>query len=295
MNNLDFLNLNTVRNYPIKDGLSCVSTDELFRITPDLIADLAISAPSSSMLRLYISKVVSASESINIVISDSTDNVVGSFFVDYSTHVPYKDYYLTAGSTYPNAFGVITIGYINEVKGQPSGEFTFDIAATELLMRVFTPAALGINYLSFVDDKGNEAHLTGNVRIHAENNLRFRITTDGDETIVNLDGANGLGLNKDCEEAANPPIKTINGIRPDSEGDFHFITADCVSVTPIESGLLISDTCGKPCLGCNELGVLTERAIAVENELFRIRDYVTNLDNLLTQLTTLVNYQCECE
>lgn len=297
MNNLDFLNLNTLRNYPIKDGAACISTDDLFKLPNDLIADITIAAPATDIVQLYISKVVNSSESISLELSNvDNSEVVGTFFIAFTGFEVYGDYAMTASVNYPGALGRLTAGYIKDIKGQPSGEFLFAPTATPLLYRTFIPAALGVNYVSFTDTKGNEVHLTGNVRLHAENNLRFRTSTTAEETVVILDAGNGLGLNKDCDEdLLVPPIKTINGILPDSTGDFHLITEDCVSITPIEAGLLISDSCGKPCLGCNELGTLTSRAISVENELLKIRDYVTNLENLITQLTTLVNYQCDCE
>lgn len=297
MNNLDFLNLNTIRNYPIKDGATCISVDDLFKLPNDLVADISLSASSDDLLQLYISKAVISSDNIILTVADAGDATpLGTFFVPFVDHVPYDDYTMVASTSYPRAIGRITIGYIKDIKSQPSGEFNFSSDSTALLARTFIPSTLGINYITFTDDKGNEARLTGKVRIHAENNLRFRTSSVGDETVVILDAGNGLGLNKECEEGAlTPPIKTINGIAPDSAGDFHLITSDCVSLTPIEAGLLIKDTCGKPCLGCDELGQLTARAISVENELFKIRDYVTNLDTLVTQLTTLVNYQCNCE
>lgn len=297
MNNLDFLNLNTLRNYPIKDGADCISVDGLFKLPSDLIADLSIAAPASQFIKLYISRVVNSSESVTIEIAETADQqVVGTFVLSLVYFEPYDEWQMTPGAAYPQAIGRLTAGYAKDIKSQPSGEFRFTAESTPLLYRTFTPSVVGISYLSFTDEKGNDVHLTGNVRIHAENNLRFRTSTEDEETVVIVDAGNGLGLNKDCEEDdLVPPIKSINGVLPDSAGDFHLITQDCVSISPIEAGLLISDSCGKPCLGCNELGTLTDRAIAAENELFKIRDYVANLDSLVTQLTTLVNYQCDCE
>jgi hypothetical protein len=62
-------------------------------------------------------------------------------------------------------------------------------------------------------------------------------------------------------------------------------------VTPAEYGLVLKDTCGQPCQGCSSVATLTTRLVGVESNLLTIRDYVTGLNNAITQLNTLINYQ----
>ena len=103
-----------------------------------------------------------------------------------------------------------------------------------------------------------------------------------------------LGLNKQCP-ATPQTVTSINGVLPDSDGNFYIIGANCVSLTPIEYGLSLQDSCGQPCIGCSEMGTVTDRLVSLETDLLTTRDYVTSLQTLLTQLSTLVNYQCNCE
>lgn len=290
MNNLDFLNLNTLRNYPIKDDLSRVSLDGVFTIPNDLIADLSVSSPGNSTLRLYISKLINASTHVYIEVSIYNADVIGSFNIPAGT-ASETDIYLVASATRPGSQGILTVGSMDTISLLPSGEYAFDITATELLMRVYTPSTTGVNFVSFQDSNSNTTTLTGDVVIQGESNLQFRIPT-GSQTVF-IDAGENLGLNKSCD-APGVPIKSINGVPPDSVGNFNLIPSDCISIDTAEYGLVLSNTCGKPCLGCNDISTLTTRLIALESDLLTIRDYVNNLQGLITQLTTLVNYQCQC-
>jgi hypothetical protein len=287
--NLDFLNLNSVRNYPIRDGLSRISEDELFTIPNELILDLTISVPGDSHLKLYVSKLISTTDTVTIQISVKDGDLVGSFVVDIASDL-YADTNLTASSYYPLAVGTITTGDLTKLNNLPSGEFTFSASNTELIMRAYTPASVGVNYISFTDNKGNSMKLTGDVAIIAESNLQFR--RDGNS--VYIDAGENLGLNKDCSETG-VQIRKINGVSPDSEGNFYLIADDCVEINPIEYGVSLKDSCGKPCLGCNELGELTNRLMTTETDLLSLRDYINNLQNTITQLSTLTGYTCTCE
>lgn len=285
MNGLDFLNSNTVRNYPLKDNMDRVSNDLSFVLPNDLIADMSLSCPLNTE-RLFISRVVNKTNSVLVEVSGSTlGRVLGTFTVPADTE-PYTTVFLAA--TYPNMAGQITVGYLNGVKEQPTGEFTFSLAHTELLMRVAASTYAGVNSVKFIGT--TELVVTGQVVIQAENNVRFRLNDTGE---VVIDAGEGLGLNAACGDGALP-IKTINGVSPDADGHFSLIFSDCSAATPIEYGLLIQDTCGKPCLGCSELGELTNRTASLESDLLKLRDYIDNLAGLNTQLTTLLNFKCEC-
>jgi hypothetical protein len=291
MDNLDFLNLNSIRNYPIRDSYSRVSTDGLFTIPNDFIVDMSVSAPNNDHLDLYISRIVNTSTNINVEISVDHLGVVGNFYIDVASTDAEDDITLIPNNDlFPQALGVLTVGTLDTITALAAGEFTFDASATALLMRVFTPATVGVNYLAFTDSKGNQVTLTGHVGINAESNLQFRDGGNGHSVII--DAGENLGLNKNCDDS-NSPIKTINGVRPDDDGNFTLIPGDCVSIVDADFGVVINDTCGKPCLGCNEIGTLTDRLVTVESDLLKMTNYLNNLQAMLTQLSTIVNFQCE--
>ena len=285
MPNLDFLNLNSIRNYPIKDGLDCTSVDGFFTIPADLIVDISIAATGSITDTLFVSSINNTSSYIIVEISTSAGNIVGTFYIPANT-ANYTDIPLTPSLALPNSVGMLTVGTLATIVQQPTGIFTFTVDDTALLSRVYCPITTGINYLTFVDSNNNSVSLTNNVTIQAESNLRFRYLNN----IIYLDAGEGLGLNSACDNSATP-VKTINGITPDSNGNFTIIPENCVSIDTAEYGLVLNDTCGQPCQGCSTVSTLTDRVISVESNLLTLRDYVTSLNSAITQLTTLINYQ----
>lgn len=291
--NLDFLNSNSVRVFPIKEGLSCTSTTGVFKIPEDLMLDMEIAATSDVTVEFYISKMYNYTEAVIIEISDTTNTVLGTFTVTTGTHKKgnYYTYYLAPSSSYQGANGKVAIGSLASMGQLPIGVFSFAATATLLEARCVIPSRNTINRFVVIDEKGNQTSLIGNVKLLARNNLRFRQVGD---TVV-LDAGDGLGLNKDCEDEA-PCITTINNVAPDITGNFTLLGLECATFSPLSSppGLSLDDTCCKPCMGCDEIGQLTERAIQVEADLLKLRDYFTNLQQLITSFEQLTNYSCEC-
>ena len=291
--NLDFLNANTLRSYPIKEGLTRRSTDDTFTLPDDFMVDLMIAASSDISKRFYVSKVVNLPDVITVEIKDQSDVVVGSFSITVSSHILYKDYFMVPGSSYPKANGRLTVASLDTMQAAATGSFSFTFGTAELEMRTVVPTFSTISTLTLQDSTGKQYTYTGNVRLVARKNIRFK----GDSTFVYVDAGEGLGLNAECE---NQPvyIETINGQPPDDDKNFTIIPADCASITPLSgsnaSGLLLSDTCCKPCMGCDEISTLTERAMQLESDILKFRDHYNKLQQTVLELSNLMNYTCEC-
>ena len=282
-----------MRNYPIKDGLDRTSTDGIFTIPNSLIVDLTVSSPNASNAVLFVSKIVNTSTYITVEISNSsTSTVVGVF-----TIIPSADYYadvvMTAAAASPGSTGLLTVGYTADMASLPSGEFYFNVTDTELLMRVFNPIAPGISSITFVDDTGNSIPLSGQITVYAHSNLQFNQT--GSSNTIVLNAGEDLGLNKTCDSNGSP-IKSINGVIPDSNGNINLVGDTCITTGTAQYAVVINDSCGAPCAGCSEIATLTTRLAGLESTLLNLRDYTTNLQTSLTQLNTLINYQgSNCE
>jgi hypothetical protein len=289
---LDFLNQNSLRNYPIKDGQSRVSADSLFVIPNTFIVDLSLSANGVNTSKLYISKIANLLSSINIEISVIGGAVLGIFYISLPNSTTNFDVTLTSSASYPDAAGLITIGTVEDMSGQPSGEFTFNSDSTELLARCYSIGNNGVTRINFLDGQGNDYTLTGDVVVQANSNIQFK----SDGSTVYLNAGENLGLNKQCP-STEVPIKTINGVYPDSAGNFSIITDSnsCLSLTPIQYGALLADNCGKPCLGCGDIDTLTGRVNTLENDIYSIRDFINNLQSAISQANLLIAYQCQCD
>lgn len=287
MNNLDFLNQNSLRSYPIREDLSQKSVDSLFTIPNNFMVDLMLCTGAAITTRFYISKVSNFPEQIVVEICDDTSVVAGTFSVP-STQAKYTSVYFVPTPAYATARGKLTIGFLNTMASSPIGIYTFLIGATELEMRTVIPALPGVNSLTFTDTNGANISLTGDVQIKARSNLRFRYNSG----TVYMDAGNGLGLNNTCQDGTIP-ITSINGVAPDSDGNFTLSFTDCGTFVPSTNGLILDDSCSRPCLGCAEIETLTVRTMQVESDLIKLRTYYDALLANITQLGNVVNYNCE--
>jgi hypothetical protein len=294
IDNLDFLNLNSLRSFPIRETTTRISVDGSFTIPDDLMVDLVISATSDVTKKFYVSKIQNYQQIITIEISDHNNLVLGLFTVTASDHVQNKEYTMAPNTNnYFGATGKLTVGVLTTLNISPVGAYTFSLSTAEIEPRCIIPSISAINRFIFIDEKGNNQSITGDVKILARNNLRFR--KDGATNTIVIDAGDGLGLNKDCDNAS-PCIKTIRNVPPDEHGNFTLIGSDCAQFSEMASppGLLLSETCCKPCMGCDEIGQLTETAMQLEADIIKLRDYITQTNNQFLQFTTLTNHQCEC-
>lgn len=294
VDNLDFLNTNTLRNYPIKEGQTRVSENGVFTIPNDFMVDMQLAATYDPTKRFYISKISNFDDNISIEVSDHNNLLVGSFFITTNNHWQYKDYFLSPTEVYKGANGVLTITNLKSIRAAPSGTFTFDLSASELEARVSVPAQKSVNRIAFINVNGDTFYATGDVKIVARTNIRFKLDEEDDNMII-VDVGDGLGLNTECD---NPKrcIKTINGIPPDEDSNFTLDFSDCATLTPIpaNTGLLLEDICCKPCMGCNDIEELTTRLMSTENGLVTLRQYYSDLERLFTDFKTTQTYTCDC-
>ena len=69
-----------------------------------------------------------------------------------------------------------------------------------------------------------------------------------------------------------------------SQGNIAIVGGDCISVSTGGDGLVISDTCAKPCCGCNELQVVVSDVDALTAQLNVLQNQITLLASSVTQL-----------
>ena len=295
IDSLDYLNLNSLRRYPLREGTSARSADGLFEIPDTLIVEFSLAASNDVSKRYYISKffnkIFSATVEVS-EISNTPDLVVGSFDIDFNKHKVNDTYYLTAVNDYVGARGRITIGVVEDLRTQPAGNFTFSSEATEFEPKTIVPGLAGVTRIKYIDSETNTRSLTGDVIMQARNNMRFQYNVN--ENRVVMDVADNLGLNKNCE--ITNCIKRINGVGPDPEtGNISLLGVDCLNVT---SGapytLELEDSCCTPCSGCDDLSELTTRLTSLENKFIELKNFYTTINGQITNYLTTVNSNCEC-
>lgn len=289
---LDFLNQNSLINYPIKEGSSRLDSSGVFTIPNTFLVDAKLAVSSNLGRRYYISKLSNFSSEIGLDVSDDTGALVGSFVITVSTHTRYATYQLIPTNTFTGAAALIVVGNLTNILDAPSGVYNFSLSATELEPRVAVPTKEAVARITFRNPDGTTYSLSGDVIIDARVNLRFKAGT-GNRVV--LDAGEGLGLNTLCANVAEA-IKTINGIPPDEDGNFTLDFSDCalLSQIPAGTGLLLEDTCCKPCMGCNDIEELTRRLMELETNLLNLRDFYNGLDVKYNEFKTITEYTCDC-
>ena len=263
---LEFQNGNAYRSFPIRETTTQTSTDGLLAIPTDFMVDMLCAVGSDITKRYFISS-ISISSSL-IVVSVGVDSaLVGTFSITPSSNQNTVVYFAPA-TGYAGATGMLTVGTTDSILGGPNGVFYFTLADSEFEARCFVPSVASVPRLVFTDANGNTNSVSGDVVVQAGLNMRYELINS---TTVRLNAGDGLGLNKACSTVA-PPIVTINGVAPDSAGNFVFDADGCATLTTILNGILLSSTCAEPCMGCSEISELISRVIVVENNLISLRN-----------------------
>jgi hypothetical protein len=292
IDSLDWLSLNSLRRYPLREGTSALSTDEYFTIPDTLISDFTLCASSDVTRRFYISKIFNKVTSLIIEISDSLGVQVGSFNIQGAQHTQDKDYYLTPTSLYAGANGKITINTLEDLKTQPAGVFSFVLASTEFEPRVIVPGIQGIDRIKFTDTLNGTYSFTGDIEITSRSNIYFDYDLANNEVLV--DAGDDLGLSKQC--TFTDCVKSINGVGPDPDtGNINLIGVNCVKISnSAQYTLDVADTCCTPCSGCNDLEELTTRLTSLENSFLQLKDNYNSVNNQLSTYLSTINSNCSC-
>lgn len=291
--NLEYENLNSLRSYPIRDGLSKTDVTNVFTIPNDFIVDMQIAAGGVASATFFISQIENVVNQYVVTISDGSSNVVGSFTIPVSGFTQNSIYPLqTVPGNYSSANGSITIYSLGSISQLPVGLFTFALSATELLPRVVIVSIQAVNQIAFTDSNGTLQTLTNFVNIEARNNLRYSF--DSINNILILDAGDGLGLNTQCTTPVC--IQSINGVLPDpTTGNLNFNGLGCSNVASTAAyTLTLEDQCCTPCTSCDDLTTLTSRVNQLEQSYNNVKNLYTYLNVELTAFTNTVNASCQC-
>lgn len=90
------------------------------------------------------------------------------------------------------------------------------------------------------------------------------------------------------------PVKKINGIGPDSEGNITISGVDCVQWQPLQHGIVLSNPCAKPCCNAEEsLADINTSIKILQQEHKTFREYWINMSNMVNymqaSLSTIMN------
>jgi hypothetical protein len=267
--NLQWLNHNSQRHYPLSDGAGLEDTTGSFRLPDDFLVelDLPIHAamdmnPGGFFIRAI--GVFPTGYSLTVAHDDGETVVdVATALIPRASHVRNRAYALGGIEPFEDTIGKVVVGRLESIDQQPPGLWLFDLAGSRLEADCIRPIIRGLQALIVVNGTERSLPLVGDIEIVPGENMQITpVIVEGEDPRLVFSAIYGEGTVEECvcegESAALPCIKTINGIQPTIDGEISLIGDDCIQVQANETGIKLVD-CVQPCCDCEDLETLTQR------------------------------------
>jgi hypothetical protein len=274
MRHLEWLNINGQRSYPIKEDCSQLDVTGNFKLPNELLVDAVLAVDANVIERVYIYKVVILPDLITITLAQQDGITIGA--ATAVNHTPNAWYLIQGYGDYKYMQGKLVLGDIPNAVGT----YEFSLETAELEPTVIIPNIRGVTSLGI--HSNNALPLTGHVKL--EEGFNIRLSYDYARNAIRIDAIEGAGLGTSCvcpEENIPPgdPIKFINGIGADDGYNFNVQGVGCISVTAIENGIKIENTCEEVCCDCEDMADLQDALDALLNQLNLVDGRVRTLEN----------------
>jgi hypothetical protein len=298
--NLEWLNHNSQRAYPLADDATKVDTGGSFTLPDDFIVGLYIPIHGSATIEpslFFISSVSLFATGYNISISyynsGAADWPVVSVNIPKSTHVENMSYALAGIGDFDDTVGKIVIGSLTALDLLAEAQYLFDYDGGKLDTDTIRPMIRGVSSLVLINGPDTSERLYGDIELQAGTNIRLTPVGVGTDTpTIRIDAITGEGLTEDCvcdtEPTTGPGIRKINGISPTTAGDFTIIGDDCLTISGITNGIQLGDVCSKPCCGCTELTAIVSDLERFGDNARTLEAFITRLDAEVTQFSATV-------
>jgi hypothetical protein len=294
--NLQWLNHNAQRAYPLTDRATKVDTTGTIVLPDSFIVSLYLPVSASADVapsNFFIRSVLIAPTGFNITVgySDGKTTVdVAAANIVRSNYAPNRSYALGGIDTFSDSVGQIVIGQLDEIDSLPPGFYTFEPAATAIEPDAIRPMLRAVTSLQIINDAEISDNIYGHVTLVAGTNIRIDVSNTENTAEITINAISGQNLNHDC--LCNIPdigdcIRCINGVCS-TDGTFTFAQDSCISITPITNGLSFKDTCASPCCGCTELDAVTTQLNRFGDGVTTLQNFVTRLGSEVTQMSLVV-------
>ncbi|HDL85040.1 MAG TPA: hypothetical protein ENH11_01705 [Candidatus Acetothermia bacterium] len=289
--NVQWLNANSQRNYPLSEEATLVDTSGSFHLPLSLIVDLvwpvhATAAVESDKFHLYNVSVFG--EGITLTFGyDGTP--IGSVSVSQTTHIINQSYFISGIGDFYDSVGKITIGDLTGILST-GGSYNFNVAGGRLEPTVIRPNLKGVTAIIVINGQERSEPLFGDVELAQGRNIEFTVTdVPGGNPRIRIDATATDDLNEDCAcgnlTSDAPAIRTVNGVYPDDTGNIELVSADdCLLIEADGSANIVkfTDQCSKSCCGCDELN-------AVVTDLNLLNVEISTLSGVSSRLEVAVS------
>ncbi len=310
---VEWLNGNALRKFPIADDASCLDTTNTFKIPEDFIVDLILPVSTAATFDpdgFFISQIAVFGQGVVIVISYQSPSgkpfssgvyEVGRVAISSNAHNLNDSYFLQGTGNFTDTIGKITVGTLDTIISQ-AGVYNFDISGTKLVATTIRPDIRAVSSFKIMNGTDASDPIYGDIMLVAGQNIKLEVS-GSDITINAIDGAN-LNVNCDCQTvydtALSPCIRTVNGVKPNSNGNITISTSTCLSVNPVntntsnsssgsstQGGITITDLCSTPCCTSEQINTLlkdqTQLAVDIRTQgvtLIQLESKMSQLDSL---------------
>lgn len=298
--NLQWLNHNSQRSYPLTESASKVDTTNTIRIPDSFI--VALYFPVHAGLEIQTDQFF-----IGTLLVSPTGYAVGLSYRDPAsdTNVPVAvaniaiaghavntTYALGGINDFADSVGQIVIGKLDEINTLPPGLYSFELANSAVETDAIRPMIRGVSAIRVVNGQEISPLLYGDVEFVAGTNTRidFAINTQTGNPVITFNAISGLNLNTECDCAVNKTgecIRCINGVCSD-DGNFNLSGNECIQINTATNGISINDVCAIPCCGCAELDALKTQIDGFSDGVATLQNFVTRLGSEVTQMSLVV-------
>jgi len=265
--NVEWLNKNSQRSYPVKEGATQYDLSGSYRLVSSFIVDMVWAVDVHKDRRFFLRYLSVLPDVISGQLYDETNQPAATFSIDVSAHTTYDFYELVGVKTYKNCAGKLVVGELAPLLASSIGLFEFDLAGTEFEARTVLPHIRGVTSISKKPIGETTFALLQN-HILFKDGFNTHVIIDADTGTIRIDAIEGAGLGLICDcpdEDAEPPcIAFINGIPGDASRNFNIRGIGCIEITGIENGIEISNTCVTNCCDCEDIDALEARVAALE-------------------------------
>ncbi len=291
---LEWLNHNSVRNYPLTSDATAQDTSRSFTLPRDFIVGLYVSVHAGHDVQPFLfhlkSLLVDAS-GYSITVGYNGEDVAAAT-IYRATHERYNTYVMGGLGDFRDAYGYVTIGQLDNIDLQPSGFFQFDLEDGRLEPDAIRPNIRSLSSIRVQSGGDLSDRIYGDIVLRAGRNVRIvPIVVAGQDPILQFDAISGEGLNT-APECSSPEddrvVKNINGVRPTADGEFFLQGSSCLEVEAIDNGLRLIDVCSEPCCGSEELKVITEAMERLAQQAATLERFVTRLESHASSMDQLV-------
>jgi len=282
---IEWLNLNANRRYPIYENSTCKDDNNFIELPDYLITDFVITLPTADEKEVYISKLIYSGSTLIFTLNIENEEL-SEINIDLNSHTINKSYKVEGKGDWKGARGVIVLGNLSNInKDIPQGSYSFSKEATMFEPCTVRPSLEGVTGLSVYSSQSGSFSdlLTGVVELIEGTNIKLTVIP-GDPPKIRIDSLLTENFEESCacsaEHDKGEPIRTINGVPPDSHGNITIeATQDCMEITASGNKIKIDDVCSKPCCGCPEQEFLTRELSLLKHDTNMLRQLAGQLQS----------------